>query len=316
VLTMNKDYWRGWQEGQFTKVILQVVEDPTVRDQMIRSGGADITEELPFDSLDALKQVEGITVLPWVAQDQITAFFALKSAPMDNLKVRQALEYSFPYEAVNKSVFSGYGTIPPGFGPTSLWKVPADFPSYNFDLDKAKTLLKEAGFDKGFELNLAIFTGSKEIMDIANLWQAELAKIGVKLNIQPLASGPFWDYAYNPDQTDYQMMISPVGGDVPSPYSFLIVYTSSPLGWFPAVGYKNDKFDKLVFDAWAKEATEPAAAMDLWVQAQRILHDDAASVFIIDYPTIFALRNNIIGYVQNPPYTDIVFWYDLKRTAP
>jgi peptide/nickel transport system substrate-binding protein len=106
------------------------------------------------------------------------------------------------------------------------------------------------------------------------------------------------------------------GGDVPSPYSFLIIYTSNPLGWFPAIGYKNDKFDKLVFDAWAKEATDTAAASDLWIQAQRILHDDSVSVFILDYPYLMAFRNDVVGFVPNSPYIDIIFWYDLKRAAP
>ena len=316
VLTSYENYWGGWEDGQFTTVILEVVEDPTVRDQKIRSGEADITEELPFDSLEALKQVEGITVLPWLAQNQMVAAFALKNAPLDNLKVREALEYTFPYESVNESVFRGYGTVPPGFGPTSLWKPPADFPRYTFDLEKAKGLLKEAGFEKGFELNLGLSAGAKEIMDIANLWQAELAKIDVKLNIQSLASGAFWDYAYNPDQTDFNILMVAAGGDVPSPYSFLIIYTSNPLGWFPAIVYKNDKFDKLVFDAWAKEATDTAAASDLWIQAQRILHDDAVSVFILDYPYLMAFRNDVVGFVPNSPYIDIIFWYDLKRAAP
>lgn len=316
VLTMNKDYWRGWVEGQFTKVILQAVEDPTVRDQMIRSGEADITTSLPFDSIDALKQVKDITVLPWLSQSQMVAAFALNNAPLDNLKVREALQYTFPYDSVNDGVFNGYGVVPPGFGPTNLWKPPADFPRYTFDLDKAKSLLKEAGFEKGFELNLGLSAGAKEIMDIANLWQGELAKINVKLNIQALASGAFWDYAFNPDQTDFNILMVAAGGDVPSPYSFLIIYTSNPLGWFPAIGYKNEKFDKLVFDAWALEATDTAAASDLWVQAQRILHDDAVSVFILDYPFLLAFQNDVVGYVPNPPYTWIVFWYDLKRAAP
>jgi ABC-type transport system substrate-binding protein len=89
------------------------------------------------------------------------------------------------------------------------------------------------------------------------------------------------------------------------------VFTDS--GWLPAINYKNPEFDKLVFDAWALEATDKKAANDVWVKAQRILHDDAASIFAMDAPMIFAYKQNISGFKPNPPYSDIVFWYPMKR---
>ncbi len=313
VLTYYKNYWRGWQKGQFTKVILTIVEDPTVRDQMIRSGEADFTVGLPLDSLDSLKTVQGLVIQPFQPMEHLVAGFALNLAPVNNLKIRQALAYSFPYQAVQQSVFRGYGVIPKGFGPTSLWNPPADFPSYEYNLDKARALLKEAGSEKGFELKMALNTGSKETKEAAELWQAELAKLNIKLDVQEVSSSAFWEYAYNPNNDTYQLFMITAGGDVPSPWSWLIDFTSSPLGWMPFIGYKNDRFDKLVFDAWAMEATDAPAAHDLWVQAQRILYDDAASVFILDPQLIPVYRDNIEGYKPNPPYTDIVFWYDLKR---
>jgi ABC-type transport system substrate-binding protein len=81
----------------------------------------------------------------------------------------------------------------------------------------------------------------------------------------------------------------------------------------PFIGYKNPDFDKLVFDAWALEATNTTAANALWVKAQRILHDDAASIFAMDAPMIFAYGDDITGFTPNPPYSDVVFWYEMKR---
>ena len=48
ILDYYPEYWGGWEEGQFTKIVYLIVEDPTVRDQMIRSGEVDVTSELPL----------------------------------------------------------------------------------------------------------------------------------------------------------------------------------------------------------------------------------------------------------------------------
>ena len=313
VLDRYPGYWGGWEEGQFTKVVYVITEDPTVRDQMIRSGDADMTSALPFDSLESLREQPGLEVHPVLFLAHLVAGFDLSNPPLDNLAVRQALAHTFPYEDVHQGIYLGHGEIAMGFGPSSLWDAPADFPRYRLDLERAGALLEEAGFADGFELDLALSAGVKETVEAMSLWQAELAKVNVTLNIRQLSSGAFWDYAFNPDNEEYDVFVVTAAGDVPSPYPWLVVYTSSPYGWMPYVGHKNPEFDALVFDAWALEATDADAANDLWVQAQRILHDDAASIFVMDAPVIFAYGDDIEGFEPNPPYANMVFWYELRR---
>ena len=313
VLDRYPGYWGGWEEGQFTKVVYVITEDPTVRDQMIRSGDADMTSGLPFDSLESLRGQPGTEVLPFLPLAHLVAGFDLSNPPLDNREVRRALAHTFPYRDVHEGIYLGHGEIAMGFGPSSLWTAPADFPRYRLDLDRARALLRDAGFADGFELDLALSAGVKETVEAMSLWQAQLAKVNVELNIRQLSSGAFWDYAFNPDNEEYDVFVVTASGDVPSPYPWLVVYTSSPLGWMPYVGYRNPDFDKLVFDAWALEATDAERANALWVEAQRILHDDAASVFVMDAPVIFAYGDDIVGFEPNPPYPIIVFWYELKR---
>lgn len=314
VLDYYPDYWGGWQEGQFTKIVYAIVEDPTVRDQMIRSGDADMTSDLPFDSLESLNSIEGLKVEPFLPLTQLIFGLDNTNPPLDNADVRRALAMTFPYEAVHKGLYLGHGRISVASGPTALWTPPADFPQYELDLDQAAALLKQAGHGDGFELRLAMYTGSREVSEAVRLWQSELSKVNVSLTIRELASGAFWDAAYNPENKDYDVFVVAASGDVPSPYAWLIVYTDSGYSWLPAISYKNPEFDKLVFEAWALEATDKAAANDLWVKAQRILHDDAVSIFAMDAPVIFAYKQNITGFKPNPPYSDIVFWYQMKRT--
>lgn len=313
VLDYYPDYWGGWQDGQFTKIVYAIVEDPTVRDQMIRSGDADMTSDLPFDSLESLKSIEGLKVEPFLPLAQLIVGLDNTNPPLDNPDVRRALAMTFPYEAVHQGLYLGYGQVSVGSGPTALWTPPADLPRYKLDLDKAAALLKSAGHGDGFELRLAMYTGSREVSEAVRLWQSELRKVNISLSIRELASGAFWDAAYNPENTEYDVFVVAASGDVPSPYAWLIVYTDSGYSWLPAISYKNPKFDELVFKAWALEATDKSAANDVWVEAQRILHDDAVSIFAMDAPGIFAYKDNLTGFKPNPPYSDIVFWYPMKR---
>ena len=315
VLDYYPDYWGGWEDGQFTTVVYEIVEDPTVRDQMIRSGQADITATVPLDSLESLDMVEGLTILPFSPMSHLVAGFDLDNPPLDNVDARRALAASFPYEDVRQGIYLGLGNPARGFGPSSLWEPPEGFPTPTYDLEAAAALLDGAGMSAGFELDLALSTGVKEALEAANLWQAELAKLNIQLNIQQLSSGAFWDYAYNPANEDFDIFMVTAGGDVPSPWSWLICYTSSPLGWLPFIGHSNEEFDRLVFEAWATEATDVAAANDTWVEAQRILIESAASVFIVDPPGIFAHGDDITGIVPNPPYPGMIFWYDIRRSS-
>ena len=168
-------------------------------------------------------------------------------------------------------------------------------------------MLEEAGIGGGFELDLAISAGSKETSEAVRLWQSELSKINVSLNIRQLSGGAFWGAAFNPDNEEFDVFVVAASGDVPSPYAWLIIYTSSPYGWFPVVGHNNPEFDKLVFDAWALEASDTEKANSLWVDAQRILHDDAISIFAMDAPNMFAHGDDIQGFVPVPPYATVVF---------
>lgn len=313
ILQMFPDYWGGWQEGQFTQVILEIVEDPTVRDQMIRSGEADIAMQLPFDSLASLEAIDELTVLPFVPLAFMIGGFDLNSAPLDNLLVRQALVQTYPYEDVQQTVFLGNGEIPKGFGTNFLWDPPEDFPRWQYDLEAARALLEQAGMADGFELNAALLTGSQEVLSVAELWKAELAKLNITLNVQPLSSGAFWDYAYNPDNEEFNIFLMVPTGDIPALWPELICYTSTPYGWMPYIQYNNPAFDELVFQAWAQEATDPDAARITWINAQRILHDDAVSVFMLDYPYVAVFTDSLAGYQPNEAYVSIIFFYQLRR---
>jgi peptide/nickel transport system substrate-binding protein len=311
VMRAYEDYWGGWEDGQFTQLVFLVIEDPTVRDQMIRSGEADFVWDQPYDSHESLAATGEIVVETPVQYANVFAEFHYDRAPMDDLRVRQALAHSFPYETVQMAVYGGKATLAQGVAPAALWKPPSDLVTYGYDLDKAKALLEEAGVGDGLELTIASGAGDINQQLITQLWQAELAKIGVDLKIEEISNAAWWDAAYTPDNEFDIMMINWAPGWA-SPNEFTILYDSE-YTFTPYTGYANPEYDDLSRRALSAESTDMEEASQLYAQSQQLLYDDAVAVFMLDTPIDFIYRTDIEGFVPYPVYYDTVFWYDLRR---
>jgi peptide/nickel transport system substrate-binding protein len=311
VLNRYPDYWGGWEEGQFTQLVYVLVEDPTVREQMLRSGETDMTNLIPFDSHEALEATGEITVVPAPAFWNLFLQFHVDKPPVDNLQLRQALAHAFPYELVQQAIYGGQGTLAEGIVPKGLWEPPVDMERPSYDLDRAQQLLAEAGFADGVEVKAALAAGDVEQEQVALLWQAELAKIGVDLKIEEVTNAAWWDAAYNPDN-EFDVLFNVWAPGWPSPSEFTIIYDSINT-FTPFTGYANPAFDQLVNLGLETESSDMEEANRLYAEAQQLLYDDAVAVFALDIPYDFQHRNDIKGFHANPNYFDVVFWYDMMR---
>ncbi len=312
VLTKYDDYWGGWEEGQFTKIVYTIVEDTTVREQLLRTGEADMTNQMPYDAHAALEASGEITVDIAAQYWNLYASLQLDKPPMDNLDFRQALAYAFPYDVAAEATYGGWGTIANGVVPKGLWQVPDDFVRPNYDLDKAREFMAQSGLPEGQEVRMATQVGEVDAMQALLLWQAELAKIEVDLKIVEITNGSWWENAYNPDSEFDGMLVNWAPG-WPSAFEFGINY-HSVFTFTPYQAYANPIYEELLLQGLESEATgDQEAANQLYAQMQQILYEDAAGIFMLDLPIDFVYRNDITGFVANPNYFDVVFWYDMMR---
>jgi peptide/nickel transport system substrate-binding protein len=312
ILTYNEDYRGGWREGQFTKIVYELVEDSTIREQMLRSGQADVSVYIPFDSFESLEATGETTPIAFPAFAQLIYFFKTDKPPVDNLEVRQALSYAFPYEDVASGTFGGYGVASKGAVPRLMWEPPTEPEGYAFDLERAAEVLAGSGAAAPIDVNLGIQVGNREALLASQLWQGELAKIGVDLAIQELSTGAFWDEVYNPE-SGFDIIAFPMHIGHVTPNEFLGALYNAEWTWFPFTRWNNPEFNALLDEANQKEATDKAAADEVYARAERILMDDAVAVWALDMPEVLVRRNDISGYEPNPLYSYDVFWYDLTR---
>jgi len=238
----------------------------------------------------------------------------VKKKPLDDVKVRQALSYAFPYGDVVKSVMNGYATQSFGTIPKGLAAFDSTAKQYSLDLDKAKALLAEAGVKEGTTLSMTYATGDTSEEQIGELWKANLAKLGITLNLQPMSWEAQWALAKGDPANAQDVFVMYWWPTYVTAYDFLFnLYHGEKSPNYNLGYYNNPKYDALIDKGNETSATDPAAATKMFQDAQKMLIDDAAGVFFYDQENVHIIRSNVKGYIDNPAYSHVVFVYDLTK---
>ncbi len=315
ILEKFDGYWGGWQENSFETVVFKKVAETATRRQMIETGEATITVELPYSDINALKENEDVIVYVEPSLQNLIGMFNTVKAPLDDVLVRQALAYAFPYDEVIDAAIGGYGRQSYGMVPFGLWGWSDELPRYTTNLDMAKELLTEAGYpDGGFGLLLTYTAGNEAEKSSAELYKANLTDLNIDLEIRGMPWDSQWELAKSTDpearQDIFMMYWWP---DLPSPYSFLFsTFHSEDEPFFNLAYYSNPEFDDMINTANELTATDFETAEQMFVDAQQILLEDAASLFIYDRQDVWVTVNDLQGFKFNPAYPTVVFFHELS----
>ena len=307
------EYWRGWQPDQFDTVVFEMVDDLVAVEQMLRAGQLDYANEVVL-SPEQMASLDGVSGLRLDVAPSVTnyvIFLNHRRSPTDDVRVRQALAYSFPYEAVVEHTRLGKGTLAHGAVPSGVWGYDPAPSRYIEDLDRAASLLAQAGYGDGLEIACS-YDPPDQVM--AELWQANLAKIGVTLRLEPADILIRWDAAKNAPRQAPEAFLFAWSADVVDPYSYLFnMFHSEDQPLWNLGFYSNPAFDALVDQARRLSATDQAAASALYIDAQRMLADSATALFPLEVPELNIIADDIQGFVTNPAYSHLVIWYDVRR---
>ena len=181
ILERFDGYWREWEAGQFDRVVIRVVPEGAARRQLVERGDADIVDGLDPEARGAGARPRSCRR----SQLQHGSRLHHHDCRRDRSReARQALCYAFPYDEVIEGIYKGYGKravgpvaeICRGFAPRTF--------QYQTDLAKAKDLLAQAGVAEGTELTLMMDAGDAADASTVQLFQANLAEIGITLSVE------------------------------------------------------------------------------------------------------------------------------------
>jgi ABC-type transport system substrate-binding protein len=188
VLEKNKDYWKPGLP-YLDRVELKIMKDGVTRATALRAGEVDYVSWLPREHVDRVAKQSKIQV--WTGKGSSTAFsaFNVSRKPFDNPNVRIALAgYGIDRREIAKAALLGHGGPQWGFLPPGAKGFKDLSELYAYDPEKAKALLKEAGFHEQNPLKYALIThaGESALPTMATIMKTQLAKAGVQVNIEVL----------------------------------------------------------------------------------------------------------------------------------
>ncbi|HBG73991.1 MAG: hypothetical protein A2X25_02380 [Chloroflexi bacterium GWB2_49_20] len=187
VLTANLNYWG--EPPYYSKVVYKIVPDVQNRLLLLQNGDVDVVYEPPLKDYETLKANPDLSVYATPTFGTLFWWLPFNTPPWDKVELRQAIAHAIPYETIIKDVTYGYAAPALSWIPLGL-EGHINASPYNYDLVKAAELLTTAGYPGGVGLPTITFyakQGVPEEEQVAVYIQAELAKIGITMEIQPVA---------------------------------------------------------------------------------------------------------------------------------
>lgn len=297
VLTRNENYWGS--KAPYASITINDTADSAAQVLQMKSGDADIAMNVSFDSLGEL---EGVTDVSSAALDSYNFIhlnlnkYAPGGEPLADAKVRQAIRHAIDYQALIDATLAGNGrvqatAIPNGYPGTE------DLPLPEYDVDKAKELMAEAGMKDGFSIEAMYFQANIYGVDFDTMWQRiqqDLKAIDIDVQLKPV-DGPQWVDAMSTTGIPFTTtFFAPDYIDASEYIQYFGPVTGSSRGFgvpVPGATYDvNDDADALLKEGLAQNAEERVAT---WAKLGQIMVDDAEVLPLVNPKTLFVFRNDI-----------------------
>jgi peptide/nickel transport system substrate-binding protein len=318
VFKANPDWWGGWKDNQFKKVVVQLVGDAGTQRQLLESGAVDTINLVARDQVDSLKANPDLVVYTGASLNSYLMFFNTQRKPLDNEKVRQALSYAVPYADLITVGAGGFGTQSRGPVPIDLWpNTDGTVHQYTTDYEKAKQLLADAGYPGGgFTLELTYTSENSNEAAFTPLIKEAFAKVGVTVKIQALLNDADAAKARGNPANRQDLAIQLWWPSLPDGIDNLkpMFGSESEVGYNWSYWY-NPEFDKLIAQGFKLSATDPTAALVPYDQAQNMLVDQAIAAFLFDDQTV-AAHLATVKYSDsaiNFNYPQVQFWTQITK---
>lgn len=307
-----KDYWDTQSPGNVDQMILTPIKEDATRVAALLSGDVDFISPVPpqdFNRIEGDKNVQLVTIN---GGRIITFQMNQERRPeFKDARVRQAMVYAVNNAGIVKKLMKGTATVAAQQGPEGYAGYKASLKP-RFDLKKAKALMKEAGFENGFECTM-IAPNNRYVKDekIAEAVVQMLAKINIKVNLKTMPKAQYWD-EFDAKVADIQMIGWHSDTEDSGNFTeFLMMCINKETGYgaYNSGNYCNKRVDELTVAAQSE--TDLAKRADMLKEIEQILYDDAAFIPLHWQNLSYAGKNNVdikpvINSMNFPYFGDIV----------
>ena len=295
----HKDFWD--KKGNVDKLIIAITPDANVRTQKLKTNECQFVGEPSPADIVALKANSKIKVLESAGLNVGFLAMNVTKKPFDDVNVRKAISLALDKKTYINAIYMGNAQVAKNLIPPTIWSYNNSIKESEYNVEKARELLKKAGFPNGFETEMWTLPVSRPYnpngKKMGELMQADLAKIGIKVKLVSFDWPTYLEKSKAGLHTMIQLGWTGDNGDPDNFFNVLLGCASVASGSnYPR--WCNEKFNKLIDDA--KLSTDPKVRSKYYMSAQ-VLQNEEMPLIPVAHSRVFkAMASNIKGYKQDP----------------
>ena len=300
VLARNDDYWGD--KPKLRRLIFKPISDASVRFLELKTGTIHGMDNLSPDFLGEIGDDPDLELLTQPGMNVGYLAMNMDKPPFDNHLVRLAVNHAIDKKSLVDNFYEGLAQAAKNPLPPTMWGYNDAIAPYPHDPQKARELLRQAGYPEGFATQLWAMPVPRPYMPqpdrIAQAVQADLAKIGVRAELVTWEWGTYLDKVFN---GDHPMALLGWTGDNGDPDNFLYVLLDKNAATKPAQNiafYRSEALHQVLVAA--RRSTDRQERTRLYHQAQQIIHQDAPWVPLVHATQTAAFHQSVKGFKLHP----------------
>lgn len=294
IFVRNEDYWG--EKASIDKIVFQIIENTESMIMALRSGSIDLCVHRLAEEVKDLGDT--FNIIP-TSTNMVQALYLNNAVkPLDDLRVRQALNYAVDVRALLDLTADGMGTpvgssMFPAFG---KYYLPELSDAYPYDAEKAKALLADAGYPNGFDLTITVPSNYLAHVNTAQILADQLKKIGVNVKINQIEWASWLSDVYR--GRNFESTVIGFDASTLTARAMLdrFVSTSSK----NMINFNNAEYDAVM--AEAASCPDDAKQVELYKRAETILSEEAANVYLQDPAEFVVISKKLDGYTLYPMF--------------
>lgn len=292
-LERNPTYWG--EPAVLDAVQIRVIPEQSARIAALETGEVDIIFPITPDQVERVSSIDGINVTNVaLGATHVLNIRQSGSEPLQDVRVRQAINFAIDKEALFQSLMGGLGSISDGqlAGPETFGYNP-DLEPYPYDPERARQLLTEAGYPDGFDVEFEAASGRRNDVQVGEAIAEQLRAVDIRTEFSTVEGAEF-------SASFHANTIAPLHMwgwntaptlSVIQPYSFYRSTASQQLA-------ANEEFD-LLFDDQGSE-TDPAARDEIVADIATLFHEEAMTGFLWQLSFSVAASDRVEGLTVGP----------------
>jgi peptide/nickel transport system substrate-binding protein len=313
ILERNAEYWG--MKPKIERLIFKSIPENMARLIALRQGEIDGMDNLVPDFIADIEAQSDLKLLSQAGMNVGYLAMNMDRPPFHNPGVRRAINHAINKKSLVDNLYQGLALPAVNPIPPTLWSYHEGVEGYDYDPERARALLKEAGFPNGFQTNLWAMPVPRPYMPqplkIAQAIQADLKAVGVLAEIVSFEWGTYLDKV---SRGQHDMALLGWTGDNADPDNFLYVLLDKSATAHPANNiafYRSDDLHEILIQAQNEVAAD--IRTELYRQAQVIVNRDAPWVPLVHAAQTAAFTKRVSGFRLHP--TGSKWFHNVKIEA-